>query len=432
MPYEGKRFKRSADAEGVYGASGPARGAHRSGSDAAGERVTTGAAPAPTAHHRAAHGRQDTAAHAGGHFARGAAAAGTTSAPQRRASRTGAAGIEVPEPVGSRHRAHGQASARPRQAAAAAPASARAQASEIRSPRPARSGARQTDRSRRTRTAGGPGGGGPRGPRSARRGDKPQDGRSKRTIVSYVLIGVGILLLLVAAGIFIWAQLGYRQAAEAYDNLAQYVTVDDTAGSGIPHVDWDALKAQNEDIVAWIYVPGTEISYPVVQGEDNEEYLRRLPDGTSNSSGSIILDCDQTAPGMVDQQTTVYGHHMNDGSMFNSIEKALDQERFDAITVVYYLTPETTYTMKPLFVARVEDTYVDARQANFESTEALQAYLTDLRSYAQSEAGDVDARLAETDQVLALVTCSGMAPADHRAVMICTIESETPVASVES
>lgn len=274
---------------------------------------------------------------------------------------------------------------------------------------------------------------GPGGGHGSGRDDRGRTGggRSKRNIVSYVLIGIGVVLLLVAAGIFIWAQLGYRQAAETYSNLTQYVTVD-SEGDGIPVVDWDALKAQNEDIVAWIYVPGTDISYPVVQGETNDEYLRTLPDGTWNNNGSIMLDCDQTAPGMVDQQTTVYGHHMNDGSMFQPIEQTLDQANFDAMDTVYYLTPDATYKLTPLFTARVEESYVEARQANFGDTAALQQYLTDLRSYAQAEASDVDERLSQTEQVLSLVTCSGMAPADHRAVMVCTIAGETPAAGASS
>ena len=40
-------------------------------------------------------------------------------------------------------------------------------------------------------------------------------------------------------------------------------------------VDWDALRAVNPDIVAWVYVPDSPINYPVVQGDDNEEYLHK-------------------------------------------------------------------------------------------------------------------------------------------------------------
>lgn len=266
--------------------------------------------------------------------------------------------------------------------------------------------------------------------RSARRATSPREPRRRdgRAIASKVLIGVGVLLLLVAGGIFIWAQIGYQQAGAAYDELSQYVTLDDSQGDGVPVVDWDALAQQSEDIVAWIYVPNTDINFPVVQGETNEQYLRALPDGTWNQSGSIMLDCDQAAPGMVGQQTTVYGHHMSDGSMFDPIENTLDQANFDAMTTVYYLTPETTYKLTPLYTSRVPETYVEARQENFGDEEKLVEYLRDLHEYAQAEASDVDTRMASADRVLALVTCSGMAPADHRAVMICTVADEYPTA----
>lgn len=273
----------------------------------------------------------------------------------------------------------------------------------------------------RTRTAAG---------RGSRTSGAPRK-RSGRDIVSKVLIGVGILLLLVAGGIFISAQIGYQKAGAAYDELSQYVTVDDSSGDGVPVVDWDALKQVSEDIVAWIYIPGTDISFPVVQGDTNDQYLRALPDGSWNESGSIMLDCDQQAPGMVGQQTTVYGHHMSNGSMFDPIEKTLDQANFDKMTTVYYLTPETTYKLSPLYTARVPETYVEARQENFGDQAALAAYLEDLRGYAQAEASNVDERIASTDRVLALVTCSGLAPADHRAIMICTVTEETPSVSAD-
>ena len=86
---------------------------------------------------------------------------------------------------------------------------------------------------------------------------------------------------------------------------------------------------------------------------------------------------------MVGQQTTVYGHHMSDGSMFDPIENTLDQAKFDEMTTVYYLTPETTYKLSPLFTSRVPETYVEARQETFGDHDALVAYLEDLRTYAK-------------------------------------------------
>lgn len=239
-----------------------------------------------------------------------------------------------------------------------------------------------------------------------------------------MLIGVGVVLILAAAGIFIAAQIGYQQSREAYDNLAQYIAIDDSAGDDVPVVDWDALAEVSEDIVAWIYIPNTNINFPVVQGDTNDEYLRALPDGTYNNGGSIMLDASQIAPGMVEQQTTLYGHHMSDGSMFYELEETLDQDRFDEITTVYYLTPEKTYRLAPLFTSRVYMTYTEAAQGSFGSTEELQAYLTDLRSYAQAEAADADERIEDVDQILSLITCSGISGTSYRAVMVCTIAEE--------
>lgn len=357
--------------------------------------------------------------------AAGTGAARRGSAPRHAAPRAGASGGSAPRHAAPQPAASGNVepprTATSRHAAVPPRSSARRDAA---SPRAVGISPAHPTNSRYARS-------GQRGRSNAhKRGQRraTQSRRSSRDIVSKVLIGVGAILLLAAAWIFISAQIGYHKAHVAYDELSQYVTLDDSTGDGVPVVDWEALAKESEDIVAWIYVPNTDISFPVVQGDTNDQYLRALPDGTWNESGSIMLDCDQQAPGMVGQQTTVYGHHMSDGSMFDPIENTLDQAKFDEMTTVYYLTPETTYKLSPLFTSRVPETYVEARQETFGDHDALVAYLEDLRTYAKAQASDVDERLASTDRVLALVTCSGLAPADHRAVMICTIVEETSTA----
>lgn len=234
------------------------------------------------------------------------------------------------------------------------------------------------------------------------------------------------MLLLVAGGIFVHALLGYRQAEETYASLAEYAPISDSENSGIPIVDFDALKAINPDVVGWIYAPGTNINYPVVQGSDNTHYLTHLFDNTSNSSGSIFLDADATAPGMVDQQTPLYGHHMNNRSMFYEIDDTVDQAAFDAITEVYYITPEATYRCTPLMTCVIDETLVEARQANFTGDETLADYLGTMRGYARAEADDVEARMKSTEKVLTLITCSGELPGPDRTVMVLTVDGSTP------
>lgn len=255
-----------------------------------------------------------------------------------------------------------------------------------------------------------------------RASSKKKAPRGWRDLLPVVLIVVGVVLLLAAAFIFVRAQLGYREAQATYDQLETYV-VTDTAGDDLPSVDFDELEAINPDVVGWIYVPGTPINYPVVQTTDNTTYLRKLFDGTPNGSGTVFMDCDDTAPGGIDQQTTLYGHHTQDGKMFRAIDYALDQDKFDQIDAVYYMTREATYVCRPLMDCLVEDTFTDARIALFEDEGAFSSYLTTMRGMAKSVAEDVDERQASAENVLTLVTCSGeIIPRTTRAAMVCTIE----------
>lgn len=250
--------------------------------------------------------------------------------------------------------------------------------------------------------------------------------KSARDYVSYALIAVGVILLLVAGGLFVHAQLGYKQASDFYGNLNKEVLkVDDTGGAGIPNIDFAALKEVNEDVVGWIYIPGTNVNYVVAQGDSNDTYLRKLISGEYNANGTVFMDVDGAEPGLVDQQTTLYGHHMNDGSMFSQIYESLDQKKFDTIERVYYITPETTYELKPLFTMRVADDYTAARQTNFEGEGGLAQYLSDSLKHAEAKAGDAEAELRDATKVLTLVTCDDAFLAQtKRAAMVCTLVGE--------
>lgn len=269
-------------------------------------------------------------------------------------------------------------------------------------------------------------------PRTPERGAKGGRGdnrppRKQKQILPLIFIIVGIALLLIAGGLFIKAQLGYQEAQSCYKQLEQYA-VKGNEGDDVPSVDFNALAQINPDIVGWIYVPGTVINYPVVQNSNNTTYLSRLFDASGNGSGTIFMDMDDTAPGLVDEQTTIYGHHMNDGSMFKAIDNTLNQGDFDKIGKVYYITRDTTYVLKPMFTAQVEDTYVDARRTNFDASDkTLTAYLEDMLGQAKAKSSTAGEDVKKAKQVLTLVTCAGeIIPRTTRAAMVCTVVEAQP------
>ena len=120
--------------------------------------------------------------------------------------------------------------------------------------------------------------------------------KKKRSPLSLLLL----LLCLAVAAFSAWKLYGYyrgyHDGEKEYEELTQYVKEnEDGAKKGKKDkcpitVDFDALRAINEDVVAWVYIEDTGINYPVVQGEDNEYYLHHTFERKENFSGAIFMD----------------------------------------------------------------------------------------------------------------------------------------------
>lgn len=87
----------------------------------------------------------------------------------------------------------------------------------------------------------------------------------------------------------------------------------------------------------YIYIEGTGICYPLVQGEDNSFYLNHLPDGTQSPSGSIFMDYQNVS--MDDFNVIIYGHNMKNGTMFGQLSNygssGLYAEEHDLLTLSF-------------------------------------------------------------------------------------------------
>ena len=147
--------------------------------------------------------------------------------------------------------------------------------------------------------------------------------RAVRLINSILDNGLVLLLLLgLAYGCYaLWDSQNLAQEATA-EQYAVYKPQEDTLG-------FAELQALNEDVIGWITVYGTPIDYPVVQGEDNWEYINKSAEGTYSLTGAIFADasCD---PDFQDFNTILYGHNMVPNVMFGSIKEFKEQSFFDS------------------------------------------------------------------------------------------------------
>jgi sortase B len=106
------------------------------------------------------------------------------------------------------------------------------------------------------------------------------------------------------------------------------------------NLDWDAMREQNSDIYAWIYVPGTSVDYPVLQkADDDDYYLKHNLDGSSGYPGCIYTQT-KNSKDFTDYITVLYGHNMKDGTMFKSLHNYSDSAFFENNRYIFVYTPE--------------------------------------------------------------------------------------------
>lgn len=240
--------------------------------------------------------------------------------------------------------------------------------------------------------------------------------------IKIALIAVCIIFLMVfafSAYKIISTLVGYKQAANEYNGLSnQLVTVstpaptpeaapDAPVESAAPlevfpfKVDYAALKSTSPDSVGWIWSEGTPINYPIVHGDDNVFYIEHLHNGEFNLNGAIFVDCREKSD-FTEKNTIIYGHNMNDGSMFASLRNYRDAAYYPEHPCLYISTPDKYYRVDIVAGLITEPTsYIYAFE--FEEEEQFLAYIESAKADSTFESPvevDVD------DQIVTLSTCT--------------------------
>ena len=221
----------------------------------------------------------------------------------------------------------------------------------------------------------------------------------------------GLAAVCLAIFLFSGAQLyqywqGSRQSKDVYARLSEAVRCPETDASEEeaipwPEVDFQALREINSHVVGWITCQGTNIHYPVVQGENNDYYLTRLFDGSYNPSGSLFLDC-RGAADFSDAHSIIYGHYMKNGTMFAALTGYKEQDFYQQHPQMLLITPEGRFVVELFsgYVASVEDS---AWNISFKTEEEFAEWLEEIteRSTFQS-----DILPSVQNQILTCSTCS--------------------------
>ena len=158
------------------------------------------------------------------------------------------------------------------------------------------------------------------------------------------------------------------------------------------------LSEEYDNSVGWLYIPNTEINYPVMYSGDNEFYLHRAVDGNYLRVGSIFIDyrCNADFTGTIN---ILYGHNMSDGSMFADVMNFINESYFDSHNYGWLTTPNAVYKIDFFSLSQPEN-----YDEFYEVTADVTVWLDKLRanSFIWRNIG-----FSEEDKFISLSTCTG-------------------------
>ena len=161
------------------------------------------------------------------------------------------------------------------------------------------------------------------------------------------------------------------------------------------------LKEQNSDVIEVIEIPGTGIKYPILQGPDNDFYLRKGLNKEYDIAGSIFMDVYNSSD-ISDDNSVIYGHHLEIDSMFTPLDQYRKQE-FAEKNRTIYLTTEDGLREYLIFSAYGIPSDYDYRTLDFTYTGDKVPYYNKLRSNSEVK---LDTRaFKEDDTIITLSTC---------------------------
>lgn len=171
-------------------------------------------------------------------------------------------------------------------------------------------------------------------------------------------------------------------------------------GNYVNSANEEELKSINSDYKMWIQIENTNINYPVVQGSDNDYYLKHNFRKESNISGTVFVESANDIDN--DKNIILYGHNMRNGTMFNNITNYKEESFFNEDNKINIIMNNTLYEYEvfSVYVKNVSEVNLAIGFANED----------EFINYAYNEAEESlykkDVDFSAEDNLITLVTCS--------------------------
>lgn len=168
-------------------------------------------------------------------------------------------------------------------------------------------------------------------------------------------------------------------------------------------VNFNKLKEQNNETIAWLKVNNTNVEYPVVKGTNNSFYLNHSFDKSNNSAGWIFVDYRNKFDN-TDKNIIIYGHNMRDSSMFGSMKNILNSDWYEneknTDITLYTENEKCIYKVFSIYKIENEDYYI---KTEFKNDNEFEKFIKTLKKRSIK---DFSVDVSKDDDILTLSTCA--------------------------
>lgn len=180
-------------------------------------------------------------------------------------------------------------------------------------------------------------------------------------------------------------------------------------------VNFNDLWDINPEIYAWIEIPGTGVNYPIAQSSsDNSYYLDHTIEGIAGYPGSIYTEA-VNSKDFKDFNTIIYGHDMEDGSMFGGLYLFRDENYLKEHETLMIYTPNQRLTYRIFTALTYDDRHI---MGSFDFSDILQ------REEYLASIGNSDPEVRSDSRIITLSTCIGGQPNNRLLVEAVLVNEE--------
>lgn len=206
---------------------------------------------------------------------------------------------------------------------------------------------------------------------------------------------------------------------EDYEKISQAGSVNKRVA--LVKASLNAWKLQNKDVYGYIKIPGTKVDDIVVQTEDNDYYLNHSWKGDYLPNGAIYVDYRCHKNILKNYNTILYGHHMNDGTMFNTLDYFFEEEFFNNNKYIEIYTFDGIFTYE-VFAVYITDMYYHYIRTAFPSGEEFVKFAYEMKENSIHQREGIE--FTENDRIITLSTCTNRIQTERIAVQAKLVKVE--------